>query len=92
MLGVEGKYGLDELIRICDIKIKQKNLVLWEFCEPERFEDGLKEMGLTVRTFSGFLQRLAIGLRDPNQTDEGLIAAFDYVRTLFGYMDKLCER
>jgi hypothetical protein len=62
MLGVESKYGLTELIRMCQMKLKGKNIVMWEFCKLDDLENDLKKSGYTLQTFFLFLQRLYAAL------------------------------
>lgn len=62
MLGVESRYGLVELIRVCEIRKSNGNLVLWSYCGLDKFESDLKRNMTNVITLELFLRRIQSSL------------------------------
>jgi hypothetical protein len=76
LLGVESRYGLSELIRICHVKIKNNNIVFWDFCSFNQLDDDLARVGMSVKSFTLFLERVHSHLIVGPQSDEKCVDAF----------------
>lgn len=92
MLGVESRYGLSELIRICQIKNKSQNLVFWEYCSLEQLEVDLKVQDMSLASFTLFLERAKSNLDLGSRNEKKAIEAFESCRRLVEVVGKITKR
>jgi hypothetical protein len=69
LLGAESRYGLLELIRVMNLKLKHRNLLLWSYSKFDSIETDLHRIGLTPNGFLNFLERLNSSLYQVNTVD-----------------------
>jgi hypothetical protein len=92
LLGVESRYGLNELMRVITLKLKQRNLPMWHYCTLNNLERDLERIGTSLSRFYSFLERVQSSLYYQSNDLDGFSRAKDNCQLLMQITGRIIGR